>query len=65
MRKVFTAGYSSSGSHGGAAHSELDTSDVPPTCVPTNDLSCEWTDDPPLRMDEVDDRLDEALRLNR
>jgi hypothetical protein len=50
---------------GGAVHLELGTSEVPPTRVPTSESSCGRRDDPPLHVDEVDDRLDEALQLNR
>jgi hypothetical protein len=53
------------GSCGGAVHSELGTSEVPLTRVLASDSSCVGPDDPPLRVDDVDDRLDEALQLNR
>ena len=50
---------------GGTVQSELGTSEVSPTRVPASELSFGQPDDPPLLTDEVDDRLDEALRLNR
>jgi hypothetical protein len=46
-------------------HLELGAWDVLRTLVPASDLSCVQADEPSLCVDEVDDRLDEALQLNR
>jgi len=53
------------GSHGGAAQSELGASESRPTCVPASDSSSVRAEALPLHVDEVHDRLDEALQLNR
>jgi hypothetical protein len=55
----------SSMSSGDAAQSGPDTTELPPTPAPSTDSAWVGTDDPPLPMDDVDDRLDEALELNR
>lgn len=52
-------------SHGRAAPPKFGASEAQPTRVPASVSSGAGTDDPPSYADEVDDRLDEALQLNR
>lgn len=52
-------------SHERAASSELGKSETLSAHVSASNSSSIRTDDPPMRVDEVADRLDEALRLNR
>jgi hypothetical protein len=47
----------------GAVHSEVGKSQLPPTCLPASDSSRVRPDELPLPVG--DDRLDEALQLNR